>query len=42
LFSDFSVQEFIEGVALLLGAYPLYQSTKKLIPLYKFPVNEAL
>jgi hypothetical protein len=33
------VSELVDGVALLIGLYPLYMSVKKLVPLYKFPAD---
>ncbi len=38
--SDQTIVNLVDGVALLLGLYPLYQSTRKLMPLYKFSPNE--
>jgi len=33
--------QLVAGIALLLGFYPLYLSAKRLIPLYKFSMDEA-
>ena len=37
-----STQILIDGMAMLLGFYPLYQSAKKLVPLYKFTPTDGL
>jgi hypothetical protein len=39
LSNDLTKSNLVDGFALLLGIYPLYQSAKKLIPLYRFPVD---
>ena len=39
--SDLTTVKLLDGAALLLGLYPLYQSAKRLIPLYKFSPDET-
>ncbi len=39
--SDFAVANLLDGIALLIGFYPLYQSVKRLVPLYTFSLGES-